>query len=40
VAEKEGFGTLIPHWLGYTLGAVVTAAVTVLFFRYVKRVEN
>ena len=40
VAEKEGLGTLIPHWLGYTLGAVVTAVVTMLFFRYVRKQEK
>ena len=31
VAEKEGFGSLLPRWLGYTLGAVVTAAIGILF---------
>lgn len=32
VAEKEGLGTLLPHWLGYTIGAVITLAVTYVFF--------
>ncbi|MCQ2294567.1 MAG: carbon starvation protein A [Bacteroidales bacterium] len=32
VAEKEGLGTLLPHWLGYTIGGAITLAVTIIFF--------
>ena len=32
VAEKEGLGSFIPHWLGYAIGAVITLAATCLFF--------
>ena len=32
VAEREGLGTLLPRWLGYTLGAVVMVGITIVFF--------
>ena len=32
VAEKEGLGSLIPHWLGYTIGAAITLGATLLFY--------
>ena len=37
VAEKEGLGSLLPRTVGYVLGGVVTAAVTVMFFLYAAR---
>ena len=37
VAEKEGLGTVIPHWLGYTIGAVITLGATLLFFLWSKK---
>lgn len=39
VAEKEGLGSLIPHWLGYTLGAVITIALTINFFLVARHVQ-
>ena len=32
VAEKEGLGTLLPRWVGYTVGAAITVGITCLFF--------
>jgi carbon starvation protein CstA len=32
VAEKEGLGMVLPHWLGYGLGGVVTLVVACIFF--------
>ncbi len=32
VAEREGLGSLLPRWLGYTLGAIVMVAITTVFF--------
>ncbi len=32
VAEREGLGTLLPRWLGYTLGAIVMVGITIVFF--------
>jgi hypothetical protein len=32
VAEKEGLGSFIPRWLGYTIGAAITFALTLLFY--------
>ena len=32
VAEKEGLGSLLPRWLGYAIGAVITLVVTCIFF--------
>ena len=37
VAEKEGLGTMIPHWLGYTIGAAITLGATLLFFVWSKK---
>ena len=37
VAEKEGLGTLIPHWLGYTIGAIITVGAMLLFFVWAKK---
>ncbi|MBQ3982747.1 MAG: carbon starvation protein A [Bacteroidales bacterium] len=37
VAEKEGLGAVIPHWLGYTIGAAITLAVTALFVWWAHR---
>lgn len=31
IAEKEGFGSFIPRWLGYTIGILITIAVTIRF---------
>lgn len=33
VAEKEGLGSFIPRWLGYTLGAVFTVIAFIIFVR-------
>ncbi len=43
VAEKEGFGSLMPRWLGYSLGGIVTAATGTVFMllsRGRKKKEN
>ena len=32
VAQKEGLGSVLPHTLGYTIAAVITVALGVLFF--------
>ena len=37
VAEKEGLGTLLPRWLGYSIGALITLLATLLFLRYARR---
>ena len=37
VAEKEGLGSLIPRWLGYTIGAAITFALTLLFYVWKRR---
>lgn len=37
VAEREGLGSYIPHWLGYTLGAVITFHITILFFHLLRK---
>ena len=37
VAEKEGLGAVIPRWLGYTIGAAITLAVTALFVWWAHR---
>lgn len=31
IAEKEGLGTLIPHWAGYTISALITLAILLSF---------
>lgn len=31
VAEKEGLGSIIPRWIGYGIGGVVTILITLLF---------
>ena len=37
VAEKEGLGSFIPRWLGYTIGAVITLGATCLFAIWAKK---
>ena len=37
VAEKEGLGSFIPRWLGYTIGAVITLGATCLFAVWANR---
>ena len=37
VAEKEGLGSFIPRWLGYTIGAAITFALTLLFYVWKRR---
>lgn len=37
VAEKEGFGSLIPRPLGYTIGAVITLVALVAFLSWKKK---
>ena len=37
VAEKEGLGTIIPHWLGYTIGAVITVGAMMLFLLWARK---
>lgn len=32
VAEKEGLGSILPHWMGYGIGVVITVVVTCIFF--------
>lgn len=36
VAEKEGLGSLLPRWLGYSIGGVITLAATARFFYWEK----
>lgn len=40
VAEKEGLGTILPHAVGYGIGAAITVAVTCLFFVAVGKMEK
>ena len=40
VAEKEGFGAVMPRWLGYTIGAVITLCATALFFLWARKAES
>lgn len=37
VAEKEGLGSFIPRWAGYTIGAVITCIAMYVFFRFKMR---
>ena len=40
VAYKEGLGSMIPRPLGYTIGAVITLIVCVIFFLKSKKKET
>ena len=40
VAEKEGFGSFIPHWLGYTIGALLTIFQVIYFYSWKKKNRN
>lgn len=37
VAEKEGLGLIIPHWMGYSIGGIITLVALVCFLVWKKK---
>lgn len=40
VAEKEGLGTILPRWIGYGIGAIITVSTYILFLVWKRKKHN
>lgn len=40
VATKEGLGNLIPRWLGYTIGGIITITIYILFLLWKRKKQR